>query len=961
VLLAMASQLGIVNRIFVKRTRRGQVKTHVRQHYLRDDLPTGSPHLDSPALDPKLDGEQYLVLDTNIVLHQIDLLEKPVLCNVIILQTVLEEVQHNKISVYKRLRTLIDDATRKFHVFNNEFHREVYTQRMPGESPNDRNDRAIRDAASWYQRQLDGLASVLLITNDAENLQKASAAGLKANTIEQYVATLPQAEELQDVLARSAEAELAAMGGGKDGAAAATNRPRPGGLKYEPHLPLSELTRGVQAGELHQGKLRVSRYNPSKGAVAVHSLKGHTEVLVRGRQAMNRSIEGDIVVVRLLPKDQWSSSEGKLGTGRGGGGGDGEEDEMGSSDRAASSRVVAAELGENDFPEERIDPPALGGKAGAKPCAVVVGIIKRNWKPVVCVLDPETALGSQYLVEPLDARIPKINISTRQAEQLTNKLLLVALDFWEPQHRFPTGHYVRTLGDVGDTAVESEAILLEHEVKTEPFSQQVQACLPVKGWQISEEEIAKRLDLRGGPALVCSVDPPGCVDIDDALHARDIGDGLFEVGVHIADVGHFIKAGTPIDVEAALRGTTVYLVNRRIDMVPKRLGEDLCSLHGKVDRLAFSCIWTMDADANIKDSRFVKTVICSEAALSYEEAQIRMDDERICDPLTLSLRTLNSLAKKLKARRHAAGALTLGSPEVKFVLDSESSDPTDVGMYTHREANSMVEEFMLLANISVAKEITRAFPQCAMLRRHPQPLPGSFDSLKRSLKQHGFELDVSTSLALGHSLDKCVKKDDAYFNQLARILATRSMQQARYFSSGSVSPEEYAHYGLAAPIYTHFTSPIRRYADQMVHRLLASIIGWEAVTAQTLDANLMGEITDNINHRHTMAQYAGRASVGLHTLVFFRGRTVEEDAYIIKVRDNGVVVLVPRYGIEGIVFVADKAGGGAFTFDEKQDALISPSCTLKVFDKVRVNIKVDSSKPHRPKLALAIVKPVLPS
>lgn len=187
------------------------------------------------------------------------------------------------------------------------------------------------------------------------------------------------------------------------------------------------------------------------------------------------------------------------------------------------------------------------------------------------------------------------------------------------------------------------------------------------------------------------------------------------------------------------------------------------------------------------------------------------------------------------------------------------------------------------------------------------------------------------------------------------------MQQARYFSSGSVSPEDYAHYGLAAPIYTHFTSPIRRYADQMVHRLLAAIIGWAPVSVQTLDAANMGEITDNINHRHTMAQYAGRASVAFHTLVYFRGRDVEEAAYIIKVRDNGVVVLVPRYGIEGIVFVADKANGGAFTFDEKQEALVAPSCTLKTFDKIRVSIKVDSSKPHRPKLALAIVQPVLPA
>jgi exosome complex exonuclease DIS3/RRP44 len=161
----------------------------------------------------------------------------------------------------------------------------------------------------------------------------------------------------------------------------------------------------------------------------------------------------------------------------------------------------------------------------------------------------------------------------------------------------------------------------------------------------------------------------------------------------------------------------------------------------------------------------------------------------------------------------------------------------------------MVEEFMLLANCSVAAAVTRAFPQCAMLRRHPPPTPGSFDALNRSLAEHGFTLDDSNSHTLGKSLDACTKPADPYFNQLARIMATRSMNQARYFSSGALPPAEYTHYGLACPIYTHFTSPIRRYADQMVHRLLAAIIGWEGVQQDALDPDAMAELTDNLNHR----------------------------------------------------------------------------------------------------------------
>jgi len=584
----------------------------------------------------------------------------------------------------------------------------------------------------------------------------------------------------------------------------------------------------------------------------------------------------------------------------------------------------------------------------------------------VCVLDPDSGLGGNYLAEPLDQRVPRINISTRQAESLGGKLLVVALDFWEPDHRYPTGHYVRTLGVVGDTNAESEAILMEHEVNTAPFSAQVQSCLPVKGWTIPADEIARRLDLReDGHTLVCSVDPPGCVDIDDALHARALpsaqdGAPRYEVGVHIADVGHFIKAGTPIDAEAAARATTVYLVNRRIDMVPKRLGEDLCSLHEKVDRLAFSVIWVVDHEANVISTKVAKTVIRSVAALSYEQAQLRMDDARLVDPLTESLRTLNRLAKALKAKRAASGALSLASPEVRFVLDSETRDPTDVAMYNLKEANSMVEEFMLLANITVARQIAQAFPQHAILRRHPPPPPGAFDGLNHALRAHGFELDASSSFALSDSLDACTKPADPYFNKLVRILATRSMQQARYFSSGTLTPADYLHYGLAAPIYTHFTSPIRRYADQMAHRLLAAIIQWEAVPREALDTSAATELIDNLNQRHTLAQHAGRASVALHTLIFFRAKATEEDAYVIKVRENGVVVLVPRYGIEGIVYVAARGERSAFAYDAKTDALIAPGCTLRTFDKVRVAISVDQSRAHRPKLQLAIIEPVLP-
>lgn len=289
-----------VNRVFLKRTRRGKVKTHVRQHYLRDDLPTGSPHIDPPELDPRLSAaaSRYLVLDTNVVLHQIDLLERDALRDVIILQTVLDEVRHNKISVHKRLRAVIADERRRFHVFSNEFHRETHVNRCAGESPNDRNDRAIRVAAQWYQAQLGEAVEVLLLTNDADNLRLAREGGQKVERIHDYVRARPDATELVDLLAQgydeaATDASGAAAAGGGGGGVAGGRRAA-AAVRYAAHLPLSELKRGLEAGELHQGKLNVSRHNSAQGSVFVQTVPGHTTILIRDRQCMNRTIDGDV-------------------------------------------------------------------------------------------------------------------------------------------------------------------------------------------------------------------------------------------------------------------------------------------------------------------------------------------------------------------------------------------------------------------------------------------------------------------------------------------------------------------------------------------------------------------------------------------------------------------------------------------------------------------------------------------
>ncbi|KAJ1731846.1 exosome catalytic subunit dis3, partial [Coemansia biformis] len=475
-----------------------------------------------------------------------------------------------------------------------------------------------------------------------------------------------------------------------------------------------------------------------------------------------------------------------------------------------------------------------------------------------------------------------------------------------------------------------------------------------------------RRDLR--ELNVCSIDPPGCTDIDDALHAVELPNGNFQVGVHIADVTNFVKPGMAMDVEAAHRSTTVYLVDRRIDMLPELLGTNLCSLMSKVDRLAFSCMWELDRDANIVSATFYKSVIHSKASFTYEEAQNRIDDPSINDPITKSVRNLNMLAKKLRQRRMDAGALTLSSPEVRFRLENDSQDPVDVEMKALKETNALVEEFMLLANISVARKIYEHFPDSSLLRRHPEPPAQNFDNLQHALKPLGIQLETGSSLALAQSLDRAVLSSDPYFNNLLRILTTRCMMQAQYFCSGTHTPEEFRHYGLATEIYTHFTSPIRRYSDVMVHRLLHASIDRDADYGSVLtDKTKMNEQCDVLNHRHRMAQQAGRSSVELYTNLFFKGKTIEEPGYVTQILKNGFGVLIPSYGIEGVVYTTSKDAGAvpALAYDQAAHALVSPDDkqSIALFQRVRVILQVDDTpvsanvSSMRRKLSLRLVEP----
>ncbi|KAG6546222.1 hypothetical protein Mapa_012260 [Marchantia paleacea] len=927
------------SKAYVKKTRHGRVLKVVREHYLRDDIACGTitcTACDNCKACLSSSPAPIIVFDTNVVLRQIDLLENSAISNVVVLSVVLEEVKNKDLSVYNRLRTICSNPARNFFVFSNENHRDTYIKGLAGESPNDRNDRAIRVASKWYHEHLGPTSKVVLVTNDADNKRKALEEGIDAQTVEDFVRKLGKAELLDLVVGTGAE-------DAKTTVDADDNRPSKKKVIYPEHKLMSEITSGLHKGIYHQGKLRVNRYNGFEATVSTESLG--QEILIHGRLDMNRGFDGDVVAVELLPEEQWQeSSLGKIIE-------DVDEDE--------SEEPVGLVPGSADQLPELIET----GPA-ARPRGRVIGIIKRNWRQYCGSLEPVENTSSaggrvNALFVSADRRLPKIRIQTRQLENLSNKRIIVSVDSWERTMRYPSGHYVSTIGDIGDRATESEVILFENDINNKPFSQQVLDCLPPLPWSLPAEELQNpnRRDLRH--VRVFSVDPPGCKDIDDALHCTLRPDGNYEVGVHIADVTNFVLPDTALDHEASQRGTSVYLVERRIDMLPKPLTEDICSLRADVERLSFSVISEMTPEAEIVSAEFTKSIIKSCAAMSYAEAQARMDDSRLSDPLTVDLRNMNRLAKIMRQRRIDRGALTLASPEVKFEIDSETHDPLDVGMYQIREANQMIEEFMLAANVSVAEKIFEHFSQFSMLRRHPVPSPKMLEPLLLTAAAVGVDLDISTSKALADSLDHAVG-GDPYFNKLIRILATRCMTQALYFSSGDCTPPEFHHYGLASPIYTHFTSPIRRYADVIVHRLLAAAIGLIKVPAALREKTMLTSVADNLNLRHRNAQMASRASVELHTLIFFKSRPTDTEARIVRIKSNGLIVFLPKFGIEGPVYLTGKKDK-----KDESDWIVNEQCQttesrdgkyrFKVLDKLVVHIEVVEPQPNRPKLQLTLV------
>lgn len=955
--------MSVREKVFVRKSRRGNVQVVAREHYLRDDLACGARSC--PKCPTKSFGkatgrveisQNVFIPDSAAVLRQIDIISRahPVLSNILFLQSALRTIRMRSAEVYNQVSTLLTTPVegKSVAMFSNENRRETYVRRkQSGESDESYDLRLIVSAVKWLGTHWETLGMRPVVLTDTSS-PKYAALDVPFVTIKSL---LEENGDLLDLYAEHdeeperMEVENDTITDTRD-----TTAKRPRAL-YPDYLPERKARAGVKAGRYHQGTYHPSTYDITEAYVTV-SLNPKeksklTQVLIKGKENQNRSIDGDIVIIELLPKSEWSVPSNLVV--------DQEDADRDSDDEEDTAGGIAkASYGDRVTGTKRREP---------KPTGKVVAIAQRCWRPYCGTVSESSYRGGEIaLFVPIDRNVPKIRVRSRRVKEFIGKRILLTIDKWDRNSMHPSGHIIREIGSSGDKEAETEVILIENGIPTRKFSDAAMACLPDETWKVTEEHVKTRWDLRDW--TICSVDPPGCTDIDDALHFRRISDDEVEVGVHIADVTAFVAHDSALDKEAAERGCTVYLVDRRIEMLPSLLSGNLCSLRGGEERLAFSALIRMDMNGNVKNVEFGRSVIKSSAALTYEAAQNRIDGARkglragkaVNDKVTEGLLGLASVALKLRERRMAAGALVLASPEVKFKISEARDEITDVAMYQIRETNRMVEEFMLLANVVVAEKMLKHFPQCSMLRRHPKPSEEMFEPLIRASKSAGYDVDVSNSKRLNESLaeidEKAKKRDDNYLGTLLRIIATRSMTQAVYFSSGEVTDPEYLHYGLAAPVYTHFTSPIRRYADVLVHRLLSACLGFASLPVRLQDSQHMNQFAESINVRHRCAQYASRASTLLHTVLLFKkeGEKKREPARIIRLLGNGLVVLVPRYGVEGIVHIDEEQGPVA---DEGGSWMqLNDGRKFKLLGNVDVGIRVDSAPERMDKVIYSLME-----
>lgn len=609
--------------------------------------------------------------------------------------------------------------------------------------------------------------------------------------------------------------------------------------------------------------------------------------------------------------------------------------------------------------------PAHAGQEGLRQQGKVTKIIKRDKTQFVGTLTAPASPGSTlsnssqgrtlktpdfFFLKPDDRRMYKdifIHSSNALGAKDGDKVVTV-MTGWKDPMKGPEGKVLRILGKKGEHNVEMQAILLEKGFDTDfPPKVEAEAKKIAENEKLTKDgETKKRRDMRD--TLTFTIDPADAKDFDDAISFKELGGGLFEIGIHIADVSHFVLEGSLLDQEAIKRGTSVYLVDRTIPMLPEVLSNGLCSLNPNEDKFTFSAIFICDKSGLVKEQWFGKTVINSNKRFTYEEAQEIIDQNKSSgfelaskkeDELTKALVTLNEIAKKLKEEKFANGAIEFETEEVKFVLDALGK-PISVYKKERKDTHKLVEEYMLLANREVAQfmslETAKMKGKGAFVYRiHELPDKDKIMNLNIFLKALGYDLHAEDGEVTARELNALLKQVDGKPEEsLIKTAAIRSMAKAVY------STKNIGHFGLGFEYYTHFTSPIRRYPDLMVHRLLFRFLEKGRVGQDEIAK--YQQLSDDATEKEIAAADAERASIKYKQVEFMLNHVGEEFTGTISgVSEWGIYIEEKETKAEGMVRLKNMTDD-FYTLDEKNYAIVGSQTKKKytLGDTVKVKLLV---------------------